>query len=119
LDFCSAILALAAVARGATATGAYTIDPVADAKAFQRFFTQKIPKLKPEDFVNGPYSLNEDMHKQWEEKEQFPPYEFALDLGKELFSKPFKNGKSFADCFPNGGIGICQNYPYFAEKEGK
>ena len=59
------------------------------------------------------------MHKQWEEKEQFPPYDFALDLGKEMFTKPFKNGKSYADCFPNQGIGIRQNYPYFDEKEGK
>src|SRR6202022_3535547 len=117
--FASAAFALAALALGATATAADTICPWAGARAFQRFFTQKFPKLKPEDFVNGPYSLNEDMHKQWEEKEQFPPYEFTLDLGKELFSKPFKNGKSFADCFPNGGIGIRQNYPYFDEKEGK
>ena len=63
--------------------------------------------------------MNEDMHRQWEEKEQFPPYEFSLDKGKEMFSKPFKNGKSYADCFPNKGIGIRQNYPYFDEKEGK
>jgi L-cysteine S-thiosulfotransferase len=94
-------------------------DPVADAKAFQKYFTTKFPKLKLEDFVNGPYSLNEDMHRQWEEKEEFPPYEFSLDMGKEMFSKPFKNGKSYADCFPNGGIGIRQDYPYFDEKEGE
>src|SRR6266851_3898124 len=36
-----------------------------------------------------------------------------------MFSKPFKNGKSYADCFPNQGIGIRQNYPYFDDKEGK
>ena len=52
-------------------------DPAADAKAFQKYFTDKFPKLKLEDFVNGPYSMNEDMHKQWEEKEEFPPYEFC------------------------------------------
>src|ERR1700710_84030 len=114
-------LAWAALAFGAMqpAGAADTSDPVADAKAFQKFFTSKFPKLKLEDFVNGPYSLNEDMHRQWEEKEQFPPYEFSLDAGKEMFSKPFKNGKSYEDCFPNKGIGIRQNYPYFDEKEGK
>jgi sulfur-oxidizing protein SoxA len=63
--------------------------------------------------------MNEGMRKQWEEKEEFPPYEFALEAGKEMFSKPFKNGKTYADCFPNGGVGIRQNYPYFDEKEGK
>ena len=116
----SVALALAVVAlAGSSARAADTPDPVADAKAFQKFFKDKFPKLKPEDFANGPYSMNEDLHRQWEEKEQFPPYEFALEAGKEMFAKPFKNGKTYADCFPNGGIGIRQNYPYFDEKEGK
>jgi L-cysteine S-thiosulfotransferase len=94
-------------------------DPVTDAKAFRKFFTDKFPKVKFDDFVNGPYSMNEDLHKQWEEKEQFPPYEFALEAGKDMFATPFKNGKTYADCFPNKGIGVRQNYPYFDEKEGK
>ncbi len=94
-------------------------DPAADAKAFRNFFTRKFPNVKLEDFVNGPYSMNEDMRRQWREKEEFPPYEFALEDGKEMFEKPFRNGKTYADCFPNGGIGIRQNYPYFDEKEGK
>jgi sulfur-oxidizing protein SoxA len=120
IHFASAALALAALTfTAAPSAAAETSDPVADAKAFQNYFTQKFPKLKLEDFVNGPYSMNEDMHRQWEEKEQFPPYDFSLDLGKEMFSKPFRNGKSYADCFPNGGIGIRQNYPTFDEKEGK
>ena len=93
--------------------------PAADAKAFRDYFVSKFPKVKLEDFVNGPYSMNEDMRRQWEEKEQFPPYEFALEAGKDMFSRPFKNGKTYADCFPNGGIGIRQNYPYFDAKEGK
>lgn len=120
ISLASAALALAAlvlIARSATAADAP--DPVADAKAFQTFFTRKFPAVKREDFVNGPYSMNEDMRKQWEEKEQFPPYEFALEAGKEMFSTPFKNGKTYADCFPNGGIGIRQDYPYFDTKEGK
>jgi sulfur-oxidizing protein SoxA len=120
IHLASAALALAALAfTAAPSAAAETPDPVADAKAFQNYFTQKFPKLKLEDFSNGPYSMNEDMHKQWEEKEQFPPYDFSLDLGKEMFSKPFKNGKSYADCFPNGGIGIRQDYPIFDPKEGK
>jgi sulfur-oxidizing protein SoxA len=112
-------LVVLAVAAPPFAFAAETPDPVADAKAFQKFFTQKFPKLKPEDFVNGPYSMNEDMHKQWEKKEQFPPYEFSLEAGKEMFTKPFSNGKSYADCFANGGIGVRQNYPIFDAKEGK
>jgi len=118
IHFASAALALAVLA-STPAIASDKIDPVADAKAFQKFFKDKFPKLTPEDFVNGPYSMNEDLHRQWVEKEQFPPYEFSLEMGKEMFSKPFKNGKSFEDCFANKGIGIRQNYPYFDTKEGK
>jgi sulfur-oxidizing protein SoxA len=116
----SAVLALAACCGALSlASAAETPNPVADAKAFRDYFTKKFPKVKLEDFVNGPYSMNEDMYRQWEEKEQFPPYEFALDAGKEMFAKPFKNGKTYADCFANGGIGVRQTYPVFDEKDGK
>jgi sulfur-oxidizing protein SoxA len=113
----SAAFALAALTLAVPA--ADMPDPAADAKAFRNYFVTKFPKVKLEDFVNGPYSMNEDMHRQWEEKEQFPPYEFSLDAGKEMFSRPFKNGRSYADCFPNQGIGIRQNYPYFDTNEGQ
>jgi sulfur-oxidizing protein SoxA len=121
LPLAFAALSAAAIACVAASAIAATdkVDPPADAKAFRKYFTDKFPKVKLEEFVNGPYSMNEGLHKQWEEKEQFPPYEFALEAGKEMFSTPFKNGKTYADCFPNGGIGIRQNYPYFDEKEGK
>jgi sulfur-oxidizing protein SoxA len=101
ISLVSAALALAFAAPSAIA--ADTPNPMADAKAFQKFFTTKFPKLKLEDFVNGPYSMNEDLYKQWQEKEQFPPYEFALEAGKEMFATPFKNGKTYGDCFPNQG----------------
>ncbi|MGJ5081982.1 sulfur oxidation c-type cytochrome SoxA [Bradyrhizobium sp. HKCCYLS3013] len=115
-----ALAVAATLALGASgAAAADKPNPAADAKAFQDYFVKKFPKVPFDDFVNGPYSMNADMRKQWEEKEEFPPYEFALDAGKEMFAKPFKNGKTYADCFPNGGIGIRQNYPYFDDKEGK
>ena len=120
IAFTAAALAVATLFLvGASASAADKIDPAADAKAFQKYFTDKFPNLKLGDFVNGPYALNEDMRRQWQEKEEFPPYEFALEAGKEMLTKPFKNGKTYANCFPNGGIGIRQNYPYFDEKEGK
>src|SRR3954451_24593694 len=120
IHLASAALALALLAFAAPSViAADKVDPVADAKAFKKFFTDKFPKVKLEDFVNGPYSMTEDLYRQWQEKEQFAPYEFSLEMGKEMFSKPFKNGKTYADCFANGGIGVRQNYPYFDEKEGK
>jgi L-cysteine S-thiosulfotransferase len=121
LSIVTAALALCALigVRSHAAPATDAIDPVADARAFRDFFVKKFPQVKLDDFVNGPYSMNEDMRKQWEEKEQFPPYEFALEAGKEMFETPFKNGKRYADCFANGGIGIRQTYPAFDEKEGQ
>ena len=115
-----ALAALAALALSVQPAGAAdTPDPAADAKAFRNYFVKKFPNVKLEEFVNGPYALDQDMRRQWEEKEQFPPYEFSLEMGKELFAMPFANGKGYADCFPNRGIGIRQDYPYFDTKDGK
>ena len=56
IHFASAALALTVLAFTAvpSAVAADKPDPVADAKAFRNFFTQKFPKVKLEDFVNGP-----------------------------------------------------------------
>lgn len=101
------------------AVAADAIDPEADFKAFRKYFVNRFPKVPLNDFVNGPYSMDEGLRKQWEAKEEFPPYEFAVESGKEMFATPFKNGKTYGDCFPEKGIGIRQNYPYFDDKTGK
>lgn len=101
------------------ASAADTPNPQADFKAFRSYFTKRFPDVKLDDFVNGPYSMDAGLRKQWQDIEQFPPYDFALDKGKELFNAPFKNGKTYADCFPNKGLGIRQNYPYFDKKAGE
>jgi sulfur-oxidizing protein SoxA len=111
------VLAAIFVLGAQSSRAADTPSPEKDFKVFRDYFTKKFPKVALTDFVNGPYSMNEDMRKQWIEKEDFPPYDFALDRGKELFSAPFKNGKTLADCFPNKGVGVRQNYPYFDEKK--
>jgi sulfur-oxidizing protein SoxA len=95
------------------------IDPKADFKAFRDYFTKRFPNVPLDDFVNGPYSMDADLRKQWIAKEEFPPYDFAVDKGKEMFETPFKNGKTYGDCFADKGIGVRQNYPFFDEKSGE
>ena len=95
------------------------VDPQADFKAFRKYFTDRFPKVPLNDFVNGPYSMDEGLRKQWQAKEEFPPYEFAVEQGKQMFSTPFKNGKTYGDCFPNKGIGVRQMYPMFDAKSGQ
>jgi sulfur-oxidizing protein SoxA len=93
--------------------------PEDDLKAFQEYYKQRFPEVPFNDYVNGVYALDADSRAQWEAIEDFPPYELNIEKGKEMFNKPFKNGKTYASCFKNDGIGIRQNYPYFDTKTGK
>lgn len=91
----------------------------ADQKAFQAYFRSRFPDVPMTDFANGPYAVSAAMRKQWEEIMQFPPYDFALDEGKTAFETPFANGKSYAGCFANGGVGVRQDFPYFDAAKGE
>ncbi len=93
--------------------------PEEDREAFQNYYLTKFPNVPKEDFINGLYSINAAAREQWYELEEFPPYELALDQGQIAFETPFANGKSYADCFENGGIGVRQNYPYFDLDRGE
>lgn len=94
-------------------------DPDSDLKKYQAFFTQRFPEFNSDDFANGMYNFSKDKRSQYEDIMQFPPYIEALEEGEALFNSKFQNGKSYADCFPNKGIGIAQTYPKFDEKRGK
>jgi len=92
-------------------------DPVKNqAKYFPYTTEEEIKKnyvypIKLEDFVNGTASWYKPTRDQMAEINEFPPYEIPLDDGKELWDKPFANGKTYSDCFPDKAIK--QNYPYF------
>ena len=93
--------------------------PEQDLKDFRAYFTKRFPDTPVNDFVNGVYSIDAASREQWEEIEEFPPYELNIEKGETLFNTPFANGKSYADCFPNGGIGIAHRYPFFDQESGK
>ena len=113
------MIAALAVAGAQPVAAADAVHPDADFKAFRDYFTKRFPNVPLNDFVNGPYSMNAELRKQWEAIDDFPPYDFAIDRGKQMFATPFKNGKTYGDCFPDKGIGIRQNYPYFDDKTGE
>jgi sulfur-oxidizing protein SoxA len=114
------LIAVAVVAGSAQPlVAANAAGPQTDFKAFRKYFTERFPKVPLNDFVNGPYSMDAGLRKQWKAIDAFPPYEFAVDQGKQMFATPFKNGKTYGDCFPNKGIGIRQNYPMFDAKSGQ
>lgn len=110
------ILATLALAVGVPMATSAT--PQEDLKAFREYFFERFPGVELNEFGNGVYAIDKAARAQWESIEEFPPYDLAIDEGERLFKTPFKNGQTYADCFPNGGIGIRQNYPYFDAKSG-
>ena len=93
--------------------------PEEDLKAFRAYFLERFPNVPLEDFANGVYAIDAASREQWEAIEEFPPYEIAIEEGQELFNTPFKNGKTYASCFDNGGVGVRDKYPYFNKDTGK
>ncbi len=93
--------------------------PEQDLAEFRAHYEKRFPNTPFDDFINGVYSIDPSSRAQWEEIEEFPPYELSISRGEEMFNTPFANGKRYADCFPNGGIGIRQNYPYFDTDRGE
>jgi sulfur-oxidizing protein SoxA len=108
-----------ALAGAAVVAGAAIAGPAEDRAAFQKYFEQRFPSVEADAYVNGVYALDEASYQQWLQIEEFAPYELAVEEGKTLFETPFANGKTYADCFPNGGIGVRQNYPYFDTERGE
>ncbi|HKJ76072.1 MAG TPA: sulfur oxidation c-type cytochrome SoxA, partial [Gammaproteobacteria bacterium] len=106
-----AITALSALV-AAPLVGAATT-PQEDLENFRSYYMKKFPGVPLQEYANGVYAVNESLREEWEMAREFPPYDFGLDVGEELFNERFANGKSYADCFENGGMGVRQDYPYY------
>jgi sulfur-oxidizing protein SoxA len=91
--------------------------PKEDLQQFRAFFNERFPAVPFNEFSNGVYAINEDARMAWVDMEEFPPYEEAVEVGKKLFETPFSNGKKYADCLENKGIGIAHKYPYWDSKK--
>lgn len=97
----------------------YSATTLEDQQAFQDHYKNLFPDTPFSDYKNGVYSIHEPSRAQWEDIEEFAPYELNISKGEALFNKPFANGKTYASCFENGGIGIRQNFPYFDTASGE
>jgi len=93
--------------------------PEADRQALVKYYTEKYPNIKIDDYVYGALAFDPDSKSQYDAIMEFPPYESEIDKGRKLWETPFKNGKTYASCLPNGGKQIAGNYPMFDDAKGK
>lgn len=112
---------LAGVAGLGIALGAVSAyaSPEKDRQELIHYFTTKYPNIKVEDYVYGALAFDEDSKAQYDAIMEFPPFESDIDKGRKMWEAPFKNGKTYASCLPNGGKNIAGNYPMFDEAKGK
>ncbi len=110
------LILMAALGAMTVVSVAAQASPQSDLKAFQGYFKKRFPKVPFDEYSNGAYALNANSREQWKSIMMFPPYEFELAKGKKIWNTPFKNGRTFASCFRNGGVGIAQHYPYWDKR---
>lgn len=93
--------------------------PEGDRQELAKYYTSKYPNIKIEDFVYGALAFDADSKAQYDAIMEFPPFESDIEKGRKMWETPFKNGKTYASCLPNGGNQIAGNYPMFDEAKGK
>jgi sulfur-oxidizing protein SoxA len=94
-------------------------DPLQDQQKFRQHYQQLFPKLTLSDYADGVYAIDPIARQSWQAIEEFPPYDEAIEQGEALFNAPFKNGRRYADCFPNQGIAIAHEYPKWNRDKGE
>lgn len=93
--------------------------PEADLAEIRAAYTERFPALPADDYVLGVYAIDPALRSQWEEVNEFPPYEFALDEGAALFKTPLPDGRTLADCLPEGGVGTAHRWPRINDETGE
>lgn len=112
------ILALLGAGLAAAAIAAFA-SPEQDRRQLVEHYRDKFPEIRFEDYVYGALSFDGGAKGQYDSIMELPPFDNVIDQGRQMWEKPFGNGKTFAGCFPNGGRNVAGNYPYFDDQLGK
>jgi len=93
--------------------------PEEDRLALVAHFQSRFPDIPFAEFANGIYAIDSDARSQWLEIEEFPPYEFAVERGKELWQKALPDGTMLVDCFAAQLPDIRGQFPNFDVASGE
>jgi sulfur-oxidizing protein SoxA len=87
--------------------------PVEDRGALVDHYRKAFPWIGFENYVYGALAMNTDAKRQYDDIMAFPPFAIDLDEARKTWEQPFRNGKRFSSCFPNGARDVAGNYPYY------
>jgi sulfur-oxidizing protein SoxA len=71
----------------------------------------QVPTLAPSDYGLGAAAFDADVRAANEAAASAVPA--VVESGKKIWNTKFKNGKTLASCFPNGGRRIAATYPQY------
>ena len=112
----AALLAGALLALGAASAWA---TPEEDRIDFVRTFQQRFPGVPLDDYVHGGFMFNKASRSHYDDIMAFPPFLGDIERGKALWETPFRNGRTYAQCLPDGGRNLAGTYPRFSEAENR
>lgn len=72
---------------------------------------QQLPQLAPGDYILGSAAFDPDLRAQLEANSDAAAT--VLAAGKRIWERKFKDGRTLAACFPNGGRRIAGAYPQY------
>lgn len=114
-----AIAVAALLSQLASAGNPESITPEEDRRRIVEFFADRFPDQPLQSYVNGALMLSADAMSQYDSIMEFPPFQGDLERGRALWEQPFRNGRSLADCFADGGRGAAAAYPRFEAASGR
>jgi sulfur-oxidizing protein SoxA len=72
---------------------------------------QQLPELAPADYALGPAAIDTELRAKMQENASAAAP--VVEAGKTLWTRKFRNGRSLAACFPNGGRRVAATYPQY------
>ncbi len=74
---------------------------------------KELPALAPADYALGSAAFDPELQSKLEENPNVAVMSGVVDEGRKLWTRKFKNARSLAGCFPNGGRRIAGAYPQY------
>ena len=90
-----------------------SLSPEQDRAAIIQTLQKRLPGTRPEDWVIGSAAFEPGVTAIPLSAANATNTADILSIGKKRWDQKFKNGKSFSNCFPNGGKRIAGTYPQF------
>jgi L-cysteine S-thiosulfotransferase len=100
---------------GNAQTTASTLSPEQDRAALIQALQKRLPGTRPEDWATGGTAFEPGVTAIPLLAENATNTADILSIGKKRWDQKFKDGKSFSNCFPNGGKRMASNYPQFEQ----